>query len=91
MMAQLGLIALGFGLCAMIVAGISVVQWLSSRPRRSRMDGSYHDARKPFAIVSGGPAHGPERSDELIARTARRMMRRGSETPSRSVTLRHGP
>lgn len=72
MMADLALVALGVGLCA---GGIVIWEWLASRPRLSRTAGAYRDARKPFSIVAQGQAHGPERSDDLIAREARRMMR----------------
>lgn len=62
----------GFGACALVYV---FAEWLSSRPRRHRMTGNYFDARSHFRIVSRGPAPIVERSEELIARTARRMMR----------------
>lgn len=62
----------GIGTCGLFHV---VAAWLSSRPRRHRMTGNYFDARSHFRIVSRGPAPIVERSEELIARAARRMMR----------------
>lgn len=78
MMRDLALVALGAGIVATCHL---VMHWFANRPRRSRMDGSYFDARKPFAIVSRGQQHGPERSEELIARTARRLHRATHKWP----------
>ncbi len=72
----------GFALCAALLA---LWEWLSARSRRptpSSLTGSYRDARRPFAIVAGRSAEAPERSEELIAREARRLMLRGVLRPT---------
>lgn len=62
----------GFGLCALVMFGLEA--W-SRRTRRHRQRGNYFDARQPFAIEGRGPTWAPERSEELIAREARRLVR----------------
>lgn len=68
-----------------IVAVLFVyLEWRSRRPRKARQRGNYFDARQPFRIEYRGPARGPERSDDLIAREARRIMRRTYGVDERS-------
>ncbi len=54
---------------------ILAYEWATSRPRKARQRGNYFRADQPFAIIGKPAAHGPERSDDLIARQARRLMR----------------
>lgn len=64
----------GYGACILtVLTYLALAEW---RVRRHKLRGNYFDARSPFRIVSRGPAPIQERSEELIARTARRAMRR---------------